>query len=63
MKRAEAYGEQLEPMPIADVADAMGMRQTQVFAIIAAALAKLRAAGLDLERDEWPRAAGYVHSA
>ena len=63
LKRAEAYGEQLEPMPIATVADAMGIRQSQVYMILSSAIAKLRAAGLDLEQGEWPRAAGYVHNA
>ena len=63
LRRAEAYGRQLEPMPIAEVAEALGVRDSQVYAILATALEKLRTAGVELDRDDWPRAPGFPYTA
>ena len=55
---ADAVAESGEPLAIGLVGRALGLRASQVHAEIALALAKLRAAGLELEQGDFPSAAG-----
>ena len=58
---ADAVARSGEPMPIADVGAALGIKESKVHEDLARALAKLRASGFELELDAFPQAGGFSY--
>ena len=58
---ADQVAETGAPMEIRDVGKHLGLKASQVHAIEARALAKLRASDFDFERDDFPQAGGLSY--